>query len=93
MQDLVIFMLKQYHAIAYTQNYIIGFAYKKMVYIRIVDSKTVTHMYKLDKTSGGCGCSVRFSPKSNSKKVLIKNVQILCSLNEFEIMVKQMFSI
>ena len=77
-----------YHAIAFTDKYILGFIYKGNVYIVYMDAQALEKFVKLDKASRGQGYSIRFKPTSSDKIYLLTmGAKILCSAKYFQDMV------
>ncbi len=67
-------LVKQYHELAFTSNYLFGFPYKKEVYaIRIhnMDIETLEAITCLDRDSKTHTVSLRFCPNNAQKELLI----------------------
>lgn len=75
------FLINGYNAKAYTDKYIIGFAYKKVVYFGFFDSHEIDRVITLSKTSKKNGDSfcIRFQPRNDQKLSLLTKCEVLCS--------------
>lgn len=91
-QKILESMVKFYHSKAYTDNYILGYAYKGVVYAARVDGITagsLEQITKLDKASSKCGggYAVKYVP---SKRVwdyitsIATDIQVVCSVEYLE---------
>ena len=86
MNAMLINLIARYNSIAFTHNYIMGFAYKGNIYA----AKTVGLSFgiKLDRASSknGGGYSIRFNPSVEEKKAMIKSgmVELICSQEYFD---------
>lgn len=77
-------MINRYNEKSYTHHYIFGFHFKGNVYMVVADSKILAYILKLDKASRGQGYSLRFSPNTDQKLMLIAmGAMILCSTEFF----------
>lgn len=73
-------MIKKYNALAYTHNYIFGFAYKGNVYMVETKNDVLPYILKLDRASRGAGMALRFCPTNEQKLNLIaKGAKVVCS--------------
>lgn len=72
-------LIDRYNALAYTHQYIWGFAYKHNIYIAFTDSHVMPIVCKLDKASRGEGYALRFCPNIQQKLVLMPSATLLCS--------------
>ena len=82
-------LLARYNALAYTHNYILGFAYKGNVYMAHVDGSMLGHFLCLDKASRGAGYAVRFCPNNDIKVALLPKAELICSLKYFNEVVEE----
>lgn len=78
----------RYHAISFTDNYILGFIYKGMVYRVDTTAETVSHVLTLDKASRGAGYSIRFKPTVAQKLFLLTGATAICSAEFFKALVE-----
>lgn len=76
-------MIDRYNAVAYTHEYIWGFAYKGIVYMAHTDATLMPFICKLDKASRGAGYALRFYPTTEQKLMLLTSAQVLCSEKYF----------
>ena len=77
-------MLGNYHKLAFTDNYILGFQYKENIYISYRKAVDMEKFVKLDKASRGQGYSIRFKPNSSDKIYLLTGSKVLCSAKYFQ---------
>lgn len=78
------YLINEYNRLAYTHNYIFGFAYKGVVYAITTDNTVLPYILKLDKASRGAGYSIRFCPTNAQKVMLIaQGADVVCSLDYF----------
>lgn len=78
-------MATAYETLAYTAHYIMGYAYKHMVYMTIVDG--CADYMATDRTSSKRGGEsvLRFKPTVAQKKALMAvNAEAICTEEEFE---------
>ena len=76
-------MIKRYLFLSVTSHFIFGFFYQKTVYVVHADSNILPFVLKLDKASRGAGYSLRFSPTTAQKVLLLSQGAIpLCSEKE-----------
>lgn len=81
-------MLGNYHKMAFTDKYILGFSYKGNIYIVYCNAQALEKFVKLDKASRGQGYSIRFKPTSSDKIYLLTmSAKVLCSAKYFQDMV------
>lgn len=73
---------------AFTNKYIIGFTYRKVVYMAHMDSSMVKSVMKLDKASRGQGYALRYKPNTDQKIYMLQFAKTLCSAEFFDDMVK-----
>lgn len=85
MKNLVIFgkMLKEYERLSFTNHYIWGFIYKKVVYMAITTSETLPVVCTLDRASRGAGYALRFRPTIEQKLFLLPKATPICSEDFF----------
>ena len=90
MTNLPIFttMVNHYHRLSYTNQYIWGFTYKKVVYMAFTSQEAVERVCKLDRASRGAGYSLRFDPTNAQKLLLMTEATVLCSEEFFNSEVK-----
>ena len=90
MTNLPIFttMVNHYHRLSYTNQYIWGFVYKKVVYMAFTSQEAVERVCKLDRASRGAGYSLRFDPTNAQKLLLMTEATVLCSEEFFNSEVK-----
>lgn len=82
-------MITNYHKIAYTDKYIVGFQYMGNIYWVVLNSHDMEMLIKLDKASRGQGYSIRFKPtKADKVYMLARGAQVLCSETYFNEMVE-----
>ena len=77
-------MIDRYNAVAYTHEYIWGFAYKGNVYMSKTSADMMPFVCKLDNASRGCGFALRFVPTVAQKLMLMTSAVVLCSKKFFE---------
>jgi len=82
-------MIDRYNALAYTHEYIFGFAYKGVVYMAHVDNCLLPQLLKLDKASRGAGMALRFCPTNDVKVYMLQYAEPLCSTALFNDMVSE----
>lgn len=74
-----------YHAHAYTHDYILGFAYKGVVYAVTTSDAVVNEVTTIEKASRGAGYSLRFKPTNDVKRYLLSlGADVICSKAFFE---------
>ena len=90
MTNLTLFttMINHYHRLSYTNQYIWGFTYKKVVYMAFTSQEAVERVCKLDRASRGAGYSLRFDPTNAQKLLLMTDATVLCSEEFFNDEVK-----
>ena len=90
MTNLTLFanLINRYNALAYTHNYIFGFAYEGNIYVLTTTSEILPYILKLDVASRGAGYSLRFKPVKAQKVFMLNNSEILCSEKYFNEIVK-----
>ena len=76
-----------YNSIAYTDQYILGFKFKGVVYMTFADRCKTDRFTCLDRASRGAGYSLRFKPTVDQKIALLTNASPLCSVDLFDDMV------
>ena len=81
-------MVNHYHRLSYTNQYIWGFTYKKVVYMAFTSQEAVERVCKLDRASRGAGYSLRFDPTNAQKLLLMTEATVLCSEEFFNNEVK-----
>lgn len=86
MKNLALYkeLINGYEKVAYTDNYIWGFAYKGNIYVATTNGSYIETVCKLDKASRGAGYSLRFKPTKAQKEVLMTKASILCSEKFFK---------
>lgn len=72
-------LIDRYNALAYTHQYIWGFAYKHNIYIAFTDKQMMPIVCTLDKASRGAGYALRFCPTTSQKLALMPSATLLCS--------------
>ena len=78
------YLITEYNRIAYTHEYIFGFAYKGTVYAIKANAEILPYILKLDKASRGAGYSIRFCPTNEQKLYLIaQGAEVVCSEKYF----------
>ena len=63
-------MIDRYNSVAFTHNYIFGFAENGNIIACFAKSDVLPHVLKLDRASRGNGMSLRFKPTKNQREVL-----------------------
>ena len=81
-------MLGNYHKMAFTDNYILGFSYKGNIYITYRKAEHMANLVKLDVASRGQGYSIRFKPTTSDKIYLLTSSKVICSAKFFNEMVE-----
>lgn len=81
-------MLANYHKVAFTDNYILGFQYKENIYITYRKASDMAFSVKLDKASRGQGYSIRFKPSTSDKIYLLMGAKVICSTAYFNELVE-----
>lgn len=77
-------LIDEYNRLAYTHEYIFGFAYKGIVYAIKANAEVLPYVLKLDRASRGAGYSIRFKPTNEQKLFLIaKGAEVVCSEKYF----------
>ena len=83
------YLINGYNQLAYTHEYILGFAYKGVVYAVKAHADILPYVLKLDKASRGAGYSIRFKPNNAQKLMLIaKGAEVVCTEEYFNEVVK-----
>ena len=81
-----------YNRFSATHNYIMGYTFKSNVCFTFTTAETVEKVVYLDRAShskGNGAVTIRYRPNKNQKNILIsENMNILCSVLEFENLVK-----
>ena len=78
------YLINEYNRLAYTHNYIFGFAYKGVVYAVTTTCEALPYVCTLDKASRGAGYSLRFRPTVAQKLYLIGlGAEVVCSVAYF----------
>lgn len=80
-------MLDKYNRLSFTHRYILGFHYKKNIYLVETDAAILPYVLTIEKasTKNGGGYGLRFNPNNEQKVLLLsKGAQILCSKDFFE---------
>ena len=72
-------LIDRYNAVAYTHQYIWGFAYKGNVYMATTGADYMPIVCTLDRASRGAGYALRFCPTNAQKLALMVGAQVLCS--------------
>jgi hypothetical protein len=79
------YLINEYNRLAYTHEYILGFAYKGVVYAVKTHADVLPYILKLDKASRGAGYALRFKPNKAVKTLLLsKGAEVLCSEKLFD---------
>lgn len=73
MEEIKRMLVNGYKEIAFTDKYIYGFIYKKVVYVSFSNDDTLEILSTLDKGSRGSGYSLRFKPNKFQKELLRTN--------------------
>lgn len=81
---LLMNMWNCYHKNSFTDNYILGFTYKNLVYMTCVKADIVSHVISLDTSSRNSGYSLRFKPTVAQKIFLLTSAKVVCSEKYFE---------
>ena len=76
-------MINAYNSVAYTHNYIFGFAFNGTVYSVNTGAEMLSEILKLDTASRGCGKALRFCPTKEIKINLVSIATPLCSVEVF----------
>ena len=78
-------LINRYNELSYTHEYIFGFNFKGNLYMVNATSEILPYVLKLDKASRGQGYSIRFSPNTEQKLLLIaQGATVLCSKMYFD---------
>ena len=78
------YLINGYNALAYTHQYIFGFAYKGVVYAVTTNADVLPDVLKLDKASRGAGYALRFKPTNAQKLMLIaKGAEVVGTVEWF----------
>ena len=78
------YLINGYNALAYTHQYIFGFAYKGVVYAVTTNADVLPYVLKLDKASRGAGYALRFKPTNAQKLMLIaKGAEVVGTVEWF----------
>lgn len=77
----------RYNTIAYTDQYILGFTFKGVVYMTYANRRLTDSVTCLDKASRGAGYSLRFKPTVEQKVYLLMGATPVCSVEYFNDMV------
>ena len=73
-----------YNEVSFTDNYILGWTLKHVVYFTICDRELVDWVTCIDKASRGGGYALRFKPNTDQKYMLMANgAEVLCSEMRF----------
>lgn len=64
-------LIRGYNRHAYTDKYIIGFAYKGTIYAGFTTAETIDRYLILDSASRGAGYSLKFKPHTDEKIALL----------------------
>lgn len=85
---LLISLISRYSALAYTHDYIFGFAYKGNIYS--YETCNLGAGMVLDTASRGAGKSLRYKPTASEKKAIVESgtAKLICSVEYFENEVK-----
>lgn len=75
-------LLDRYNAHAYAHKYLLGFIYKKVVYLAHVDERDLLPLTSIGEASRG-GLSIRFRPTNETKASLLDRAERLCTASEF----------
>ncbi len=75
-------LLDRYNAHAYAHKYLLGFIYKKVVFLAHVDERDLAPLTSIGEASRG-GLSLRFRPTNEVKASLLDRSEALCSASEF----------
>lgn len=79
------YLINGYNALAFTHQYIFGFAYKGTVYAVKTDNTVLPYILKLDKASRGAGYALRFKPTNAQKLMLIaKGAEVVGTIEWFK---------
>lgn len=75
------FLTNGYNRFAYTDKYIIGFTYKKVVYYGFFNSNDIDKYLTVSRASSknGGGYSLRFAPTNDQKLAMLMKCKVLCS--------------
>lgn len=83
------YLINEYNRLAYTHEYIFGFAYKGIVYAVKTNADVLPYILKLDRASRGAGYSIRFKPTVAQKIMLLgMGAEVVCSEEYFNATVK-----
>lgn len=79
-------LITKYHEFAYTDEYIIGFIYKKVVYYGFMNGRELEKYISLSRASSknGGGYCTKFTPRNDEKLAMLPNCKVLCSEARFE---------
>lgn len=80
-------MLDKYNKLSFTHRYILGFHYKKNIYLVEADASVLPYVLTIEKASSknGGGYGLRFNPNNEQKVLLLsKGAQVLCSKDFFD---------
>lgn len=83
-------LIDGYNKIAFTHNYILGFAYKGTVYASYQTAEAIPFVTTLDKAKEKKdGMALRFKPTVKQKILLLTNAEPICSVDYFEACCKE----
>lgn len=78
-------MIKRYDNLAFTHNYLLGFADRGIVYFTLANSNALPYVCSLQTASRGAGVALVYRPNKSQKEYLkTYNLTPLCSLKYFE---------
>lgn len=77
-------MINKYNTLAFTHNYIFGFAYKGIVYMAHTTSDMMPYITSVSKASRGAGYALRFRPTTAQKVMLLQYATPICSTDYFK---------
>ena len=79
-------LITKYHEFAYTDKYIVGFTYKKVVYYGFMNGRDLEKYISLSRASSknGGGYCTKFTPRNDEKLAMLPNCKVLCSEARFE---------
>ena len=84
---LLLNMIDRYNALAYTHEYIFGFAFGGNIYMAFASALMLPAILTLDKASRGQGYALRFCPTKDIKTALMPHASLICSKDYFDTLV------
>lgn len=79
------YLTEEYNRYSFTNKYIIGFVYKKLVYFGFFNADELDKYLSLSRASSknGGGYCLKFAPRNDQKLAMLTNCSVLCSEEYF----------